>query len=102
MLQHFHPDAGLREVGAPGEGAVGGEQHRRAAGDERLHGIAKRRRARGGVGHHRDVAQQQGDLGKHVVGYRFAGHREGRGGRRVGMHHRAAVGPAPIHPEVQI
>jgi hypothetical protein len=70
--------------------------------DERLDRIAQRGRAGRAVGNQRHLTHQQRDLGKDVAGDPFAGHREPGGGGRVRMHHRAALGPAPVDPQVQI
>ena len=86
----------------PGHGAMIGQEHGLAVCEVRLQHVARRRSAGGGVGDHWHFAHQQGDFGEYVAGYRPTHDREGRGGRRMGVDDRAAVGPAPVDPEVEI
>ena len=78
------------------------QQNRHAVREKRLDGIAQRGRSGHRVRDQRHGAQQQDELGQHVRRKRLAGHRIRRGHRRVRMHHRAAVGPAAVHPQMQI
>lgn len=70
---------------------------------EDLGGVLERCRRTGpGIERQWDLAQQQNHFGEYVGVDGFADAPEGRGGRRVGVHHRPAGRALTVDPKMQI